>query len=1056
MRESSYNFSTQNSQQPKDIRGGEKKVMKKSLSAILSLAMAFSMFSSVALGADAKKSSANFTDLKDLDAATKAKFDEMIGAGIFDGVKEGTFGLKDKMNRAQFAKVAALVFNLKVDTSLKTSSFSDVKSDDPANGYALPYIEAVKAAGITDGYAPGQFNPAGDVTKEQLATFLIRGLGKDSEGKNKTGVSDKTVSDWAKSYVALALELKLLGNGTDGTFGGTSAATRDLLVTSSYEAKKLASDLNKPAKASVKEVKAVDYNKVQVTLDRDVDTSKATLALKKGTADVATTVKWSDDKKVATLTLKDDKIVEATYSVTLGGLDASTVDKTTGEFKGEVERLAKIDFVTANETIAKSPKVRVQFKPTNQYGQNVSFSSGSFSVFANTPDTPTLYKDNDTGKFYVNLKTDVDSLIPNSSQVSITINDTENRVQGVTKVFKVGDKPYVTKVELGDVTYKNGKDSLKSNGDTAVIKMTQYDQYGGEIVIDSKTAYKPSVNLAPVNNIFESALKSEVKDDNGDGVDDVVVWLTSNITTTGEYNVNVYGSGTTATAKIKLNAAKTATKVELVQPTETWAVGDRDKYVEIVAYDANDTKLSADDIVDNAKQKRFNISTSFLTGATDDVPASILASETEYKIVTAGEHKGKLHISRIENKGTGNVFVGVFANGVNSQKQINIPVSEARYPNSIKTVTEPATKAVAGGETKPKFQILDQYGEKLTKLGAVELTQNGSNGGTVTYDVYATVTRPAGKGSVSVDGVKEPLGDGKSLAFNWANKYTDFTNEFSDKEVTINTAGLGANESIEVKFAVRKFINGKLSDESAAQVTKKVTVIDKNNETLTYSVSAGESIFATQDDSTYKDSTDLKAIPITANKLSKELVLTAKDSSGNTVVVPKNITAVTPEVYNYVRSGVVTEGKDVGKAYIIGNKAGTSNVTVSFTDYKGNPVFATTSVTVKTEPITIASMEAGKATKTFSTNFTKPAYELMGDLTIKSQYGNEFKNENIRPYFAYLGVKYYISDVTGTVKAELASNAANEEQIKVTGTGSFVLKAVAPNGKSAMTTIVVK
>ncbi|GIP50283.1 hypothetical protein J53TS2_38740 [Paenibacillus sp. J53TS2] len=187
--------------------------------------------------AAATKTSADFTDLKDLDAATKAKFDEMISAGIFEGVAEGTFGLKDEMNRAQFAKVAALIFNLDVDKDLKSSSFSDVKADDPANGYALPYIEAVKAAGITDGYGEGSYNPAGEVTKEQLATFLIRGLGKDAEAKATPGVSDTTVSDWAKGYVALALEKKLLENGADGTFGGKTTATRGQLVEGAYEAK---------------------------------------------------------------------------------------------------------------------------------------------------------------------------------------------------------------------------------------------------------------------------------------------------------------------------------------------------------------------------------------------------------------------------------------------------------------------------------------------------------------------------------------------------------------------------------------------------------------------------------------------------------------------------------------------------------------------------------------------------------------------------------------------------------------------------------------------------
>lgn len=184
------------------------------------------------------KTSADFTDLKDLDAATKAKFDAMISAGIFDGISEGNFGLKDEMNRAQFAKVAALIYGLKVDTNLKTSSFSDVKSDDPANGYALPFIEAVKKAGITDGVGDGAFNPAGDVTKEQLATFLVRGLGQRDEAESKPGVKDDTVSDWAKGYVELALELKLLKNGADGKFGGNTNATRDLLVLGSYEAKK--------------------------------------------------------------------------------------------------------------------------------------------------------------------------------------------------------------------------------------------------------------------------------------------------------------------------------------------------------------------------------------------------------------------------------------------------------------------------------------------------------------------------------------------------------------------------------------------------------------------------------------------------------------------------------------------------------------------------------------------------------------------------------------------------------------------------------------------------
>ena len=46
------------------------------------------------------------------------------------------------------------------------------------------------------------YNPAGKVTKEQLATFLVRVLGQDAAAKGKTG-TDATVSGWAQGYVAL-------------------------------------------------------------------------------------------------------------------------------------------------------------------------------------------------------------------------------------------------------------------------------------------------------------------------------------------------------------------------------------------------------------------------------------------------------------------------------------------------------------------------------------------------------------------------------------------------------------------------------------------------------------------------------------------------------------------------------------------------------------------------------------------------------------------------------------------------------------------------------------
>ena len=248
---------------------------KKLLSSFLTITLALSSATTIGVVVSEAKTSADFTDLKDLDEATKSKFDALIAAGIFDGVSDSSFGIKDEMNRAQFAKVAALIFNLKVDQSITTSSFTDVPSDS----YALPYIEALKVAGITTGTTPTTFNPAGNVTKEQLATFLVRGLGMENEAQNFQGSIDNTVSDWAQGYVALALENKLLAANADGGFGGRKPAVRDQLASGAFESKKMV-EILQPLEVSGAEFMLGNNLKLTLTTQIDsasIDLSKITI-----------------------------------------------------------------------------------------------------------------------------------------------------------------------------------------------------------------------------------------------------------------------------------------------------------------------------------------------------------------------------------------------------------------------------------------------------------------------------------------------------------------------------------------------------------------------------------------------------------------------------------------------------------------------------------------------------------------------------------------------------------------------------------------------------------
>ena len=478
----------------------KKRILIFTLVALLGLNAAFSFPANVAA-----KTSADFEDLKDLDAATKAKFDALISAGIFDGVSDTTFGLKDEMNRAQFAKVAALIYGLKVDASETTSSFKDVRADDPANGYALPYIEAVKAAGITDGYGEGIYNPAGKVTKEQLATFLIRGLGEDAEAKATLGVNDTTVSPWAKGYVALALELKLLPNGADGKFGGQTNATRDLLLTGAYEAKQQYVPIGK---VSIVEAKQVGVKKINVTFNKAVDSTKAGLSVTKAEG---AQIDWAADKRSATLIFAKN-LEEGSYVITLSGLDAADIDKSTATVSVTAERVTKIEFLTTSDTLPSSSRVPIQFRAINQFGETVQDFIG-FSLYlsvaaftdstSSTPTTFTVFADTSWSSTGEKFDIEVTDLVSGVTATRTYIVGDPEVVPPVVSTPRVVAKPTAS-VSSGAVTVGTSVSLINATQGATIYYTTD----GNAPSPTNGTIYSSPITISNAMTIKAIAVKS--------------------------------------------------------------------------------------------------------------------------------------------------------------------------------------------------------------------------------------------------------------------------------------------------------------------------------------------------------------------------------------------------------------------------------------------------------------------------------------------------------------------------------------------------------------------
>ncbi|CAN7159163.1 S-layer homology domain-containing protein [Paenibacillus sp. LjRoot56] len=1041
-----------------DIQGGEKKVMKKSLSVVLTAAMALSMFSSVAFG----KTSADFTDLKDLDAATKAKFDALISAGIFDGVSETTFGLKEEMNRAQFAKVAALITGIEVNKDLKTSSFSDVKADDAANGYALPFIEALKTAGITDGYGEGTYNPAGKVTKEQLATFLVRVLGKDADAKGKTG-TDATVTDWAQGYVALALELKLLSNGADGKFGGKSNATRDLLLTGAYEAK---AQYVSPGKVSLSEAKATGVKSVTVSFNKPVDTAKAVVALTKGTQTIATTAKWSDDKKSAVLTLTDVKISEGTYTATLSGLDAAGVDKTTATFTAEDEKVTKLSFVNASDKIAKSISVVVKVKAENQYGENASLTGGNYTAYVSGRNE-TLKRNDDTGLLELKLNTfykngsSGDETQSEIDVIPVNIFLTNSSVS-VQKTFKVGTEAYVTKIELGTAKYPATKTALTKEGDVAEVSLTRYDQYGD--VIAENTAYAQSFKDRLVADavITPYTFDSLVLDKVNSTYDKLKFKLAKNVDKDAEYSATVYVGSASATVSLKTQSSTVATKVEFGTFSGVLAEGDTNKYIPVVAYDAQGNKLSAQDVAENAKNGRFSVS---ISGA-----SYAAGNNGNDAIVQSGEHKGKIKLDAITSGSKGVVFVnfGIFNANIQQNVQTSITVADARKPESIAVDGSlPAAKGIVGGKATIKWYVKDQHGEALdsvsTVTGAKYTAGNFTLRLTVSDATYATFTN---NNTTAIAG--HLTGTPRTYDFS-ATTFADI----NKKELSLTGLQFGGKTELKLQL----IDNTKTGTPVISEVKSSLDVIEAKD--LTYSVNALADSFAAldsalviADDKQLTNAVDAdggtNGLFAKHSKLARKITVTAKDKSGDTVVIPGS-RIVSASTDNGTVAKAVYDAND---AWIIGNKAGTTNVTVVFKKEDGNQQDVTMPINIKADAITVKTItaDANKVVAlakdlTDSVVSTKGVYQaaqLMNGIKVVDNYGVEYKRETglsaplaavtdyIARYQAVLGVQYVISDVKGTG----ASVTLNGTTVTINdSTTEFVLKAIAPSGVSTTTLV---
>ncbi|MFC5404082.1 S-layer homology domain-containing protein [Cohnella soli] len=149
---------------------------------------------------------------------------ELVERKILSGTSATSFEPSRIVTRAEFATMLVNALQL---TAKSDVQFSDVKTTD---WFADAVAKALEA-GLVQGKDNGQFDPKGQITREEMVVMLMRAYaimyGKElGDYSTSKFVDMKDVSSWAANLVSAAAELNLINGRSGGKFAPKGISSR--------------------------------------------------------------------------------------------------------------------------------------------------------------------------------------------------------------------------------------------------------------------------------------------------------------------------------------------------------------------------------------------------------------------------------------------------------------------------------------------------------------------------------------------------------------------------------------------------------------------------------------------------------------------------------------------------------------------------------------------------------------------------------------------------------------------------------------------------------------
>lgn len=177
----------------------------------------------VVLPAEIPASNTQFTDVPAGHWADEA-IHTMVALGLLNGTGDNQFDMEAPMTRSMLATV---LFRLSNGSAGYELNFGDVSE----NAWYADAVAWAAMAGVVTG-SNGNFNPEGEITREQLATMLYRfanllNLNTTASGSALNGFADGgEVSGWAADAMAWCVANGIISGNGDGSLAPGGTATR--------------------------------------------------------------------------------------------------------------------------------------------------------------------------------------------------------------------------------------------------------------------------------------------------------------------------------------------------------------------------------------------------------------------------------------------------------------------------------------------------------------------------------------------------------------------------------------------------------------------------------------------------------------------------------------------------------------------------------------------------------------------------------------------------------------------------------------------------------------